>query len=125
MKIKVHFFRDYVKFMGDLYHAAEIGCHGKDPRRCRACVSVAVAVVYSDSDPTNVSVGIAYRNPKDQFNRKMGRLISTNRAIKNFNEGLIINRDELEEFIRFSYDQGPKLPDGHSSRWHYFMEDRK
>jgi hypothetical protein len=126
MKTKVHFFRDYHVSTVDLtrlYHADANGTHGADPRKCRACVNVAVAVVYDETQPEFVSVGVAYRNPKDQFNRKIARNIAVGRAMKNFNTPKWVNRASLDEMIQKSYNEPTSTTcDYQKDRWVEWLE---
>lgn len=80
-KIRVHHFRPgyRVGAYNDVFHNGELGCHGKDPKYCRACVTVVIAVL--DHSDGTCSLGAAFRNPADQFNRKLARRIAVGRLM--------------------------------------------
>ena len=126
MNTKVHFFRDYhITASGKLFHSNDFGNHGADPRTCGACVNVAVAVITDDKGYT--SVGIAYRHPDDQFNRKLGRLISTNRAQKNWDNKIFVNEESLALLIDTCYNCPTSNTNNYqTNRWKIWnMEDKR
>lgn len=97
--MRVHYFRaDSNEISG---HNKNKGVHGKDPRYCKACVSVIVAVI---EDGTSCYVGVAMRNPMDHFNRKIGRAIATGRAKKHQEQGVKCDLFHIKEMIEESYN---------------------
>lgn len=107
--IKVHYFRQFTKHACPCdMHSSELfkhsklpGMHGKDPKYCKACVVAVVAVIYVNY---NAFVGVAFRNPLDQFNRKIGRAIAIGIAKKNLEYDFPCHRIALADAIDSCYD---------------------
>jgi hypothetical protein len=121
---KVHFFRDH--YIGGLFgnptHSNHKGTHGADPRFCRACVSVVVAVIDVDIRLHTVAIGIAYRHDDDQFNGRLARRIALGRAEKNLANGDTYPKIQVDAMIDYCYINSTERTDyTQKNRWREWL----
>lgn len=114
LNIKVHYFRKFRTGSDDGQdtHGTLPGTHGNNHKYCKACVVAIMAVIYNphgrpvdcSMDINDVYVGVAFRNPLDQFNRKIGRSIAIGIAKKNLEYNEPCDPIKLAEAIASCYD---------------------
>ena len=92
--MKVHYFRNLFHGEHDIFMT---GTHGNNAKKCKACVKV-IAAVFEDTDGSTY-LGLSFRNPKDQINRKIGRSIAIGRCMKNAKLGVKVDGVELKKVI--------------------------